>query len=202
MSSLKRVLLSITHLESGSTPLLNILDRNPRVQFLRSNPMIQNYMDLKVITSIPHKLDSVAAMHALDISFNYQLGPRTHVPHAHYLFIVRQPDHVLGKLIADKAYKQTDAAMYYCYRLRRICEIAKRVQQGMLLTFDDIRRGDHVAPLKSFLGLKEDVLHQPEVFESMQSSSVIDGNTLEWCRDCYERHLFFLKSLPLTKINL
>ena len=92
--------------------------------------------------------------------------------------------------------------MYYCYRLRRICEIAKRVKHGMLLTYDDIQRGDYVGPLKTFLGLKEDIAHTPEVFDYLKlPPNVISKDVLEWCRDCYERHLFFLKSLPLVSVN-
>jgi hypothetical protein len=202
MSSIKRVMISVTHLASGSLPLLNLLNRNPRVQFVQTNPVIQNYVDLKALTGMTHKLSSVAAIFALESNFNYQLGSKIKIPHAHYLFTVRQPDPVLNLLVSDGIYDQKGAAMYYCYRLRRICEIAKRVKHGMLLTYDDIQRGDHIAPLKTFLGLKEDVLHIPEFFNHLKSPpNVINREILEWCRDCYERHLFFLKRLPLAGVN-
>jgi hypothetical protein len=202
MSSLKRVLLSVTHLASGSLPLLGLLNRNPRVQFVRANPVIQNYVDLRAFTAQTHKLSSVAAIFALEANFNYQLGSKNLPLHAHYLFTVRQPTPVLNLLVADNLYGHKEAAMYYCYRLRRICEIAKRVRHGMLLTYDDIQRGDHVVPLKTFLGLKEDVLHLPEAFDHLKPPpNVIKREILDWCQDCYERHLFFLKSLPLVGVS-
>lgn len=201
MSSLKRVLLSVTHLASGSLPLIGLLDRNPRIQFVRTNPVIQNYTDLKALTSLPHKLTSVAAMFALDINYNYQLGSKNLVPHAHYLFVVRSPEPVLNILMSQGGYAEQGAAMYYCYRLRRICEIAKRAKHGMLLTYDDIRQGEYVKPIKSFLNLREDVSYEPEMFDNSKSSNTVKKDTLEWCQDCYERHLFFLKSLPLVQIN-
>lgn len=154
------------------------------------------------MTSMPHKLNSVAAMFALDLNFNYQLGSKNLVPHAHYLFTVRQPEPVLNTLIAGGIYGHREAAMYYCYRLRRMCEIAKRVKHGMFLTFEDIQRGDYVDVIKSFLNLKEDISHLPEAFDHLKpKSNVVSSKTLDWCQDCYERHLFFLKSLPLVGVS-
>ena len=181
---------------------MNLLDKNPRVQFIQAHVIIQNYMDIGAITSMSHKMNSVAAMFALELTANYQLGSKISLPHVHHLFVVRQPDPVLNFLVANGIYNQTSAAMYYCYRLRRICEIAKRAKYGMLLTFDDIQSGAYTTPIKSFLGLKDDVSHIPAVFDHLKSANnVIKKDILEWCRDCYERHLFFLRSLPLAGVS-
>lgn len=181
---------------------MGLLNHNPRVQFVQSSPVIQNYTDLKVLTSAPHKLNSVAAMFAFDLNFNYQLGSKNIMQHAHYLFSVRQPEPVLNILVSQVGYSEQGAAMYYCYRLRRICEIAKRVNHGMLLTYDNIQNGEYVVPIKSFLSLRDDVLYDYNIFNHLKTTSnTIKKDTLAWCQDCYERHLFFLKSLPLIKIN-
>mgnify|MGYP003420846787 FL=1 len=203
MPSLKRVLFSVTHLASGSLPLLGLLNLNPRVQFVPTNPVIHDYTDLQALTGLPHKMNSVAAMFAFEINFNYQFGSKQSIPHAHHLFVVRPPDPTLNLLVASGLYSLDDAARYYCFRLRRICEIAKRVRQGMLLTYDDIQRGEYVGKLKSFLGLKDDPRHVPEAFDYLKPSVIneFDSKTLDWCRDCYERHLFFLKSLPLECVS-
>ncbi len=202
MPSLKRVLFSITHLGSGSLPLLNILNQNPRVQFSPASPVVHNYTDLQPLTATPHKMTSVAAMYAFEIAYNYQFGTRNPVRHAHHLFVVRQPEAVLTLLVSG-GYGREEAARYYCYRLRRICEIAKRVEQGMLLTFDDLQRGEYGSAVKTFLGLKDEPAHAPEAFESLKPSlpCPVSQKTLDWCQDCYERHLFFLKSLPLAGVN-
>lgn len=202
MSSLKRVLLSITHLGSGSLPLLGLLNRNPRVQLLQTNTTVHSYPDLRAITSQRHKLGSSAAMFAIDLNYNYQLGPRVQLPHAHHLFVVRPPEVVLNLLVSKGFFKQEQAARYYCFRLRRMCEIAKRVGTGMLLTYDDIQRGDYTETLGEFLGLKEPVVHVPKLFDHLNyTENVFAKPTMDWCRDCYERHLFFMKSLPLVTVS-
>lgn len=201
MSSLKRVLISVTHLASGSLPLMGLLNTNPRVQFIQTNPIINNYPDLKATLNMPHKMNSVAAMFALDINYNYQLSSSVYLPHAHYLFVIRPPDQVLNVLTSNGLYGHDQAANYYCFRLRRMCEIAKRVKHGMLLTYEEIIRGDHVEHLTDFLTLRESVLHSSENFDHLtMSKNTFKKETLEWCRDCYERHLFFLKRLPLNRL--
>ena len=197
-------MFSVTHLGSGSLQLLSLLNRNPRVQFVQSQPVIQNYIDLRALIDVPHKLNSIAALYAVDINFNYQLGSKYLIPHADYLFVVRQPEPVLNLLVESGLYDSLTAATYYCYRLRRICEIAKRVKSGMLLTFDEIRNGDHIEPLKRFVSLKEDISHEPAVFEKLKPvSKNINKETLDWCSDCYERHLFFLRNIQsLNKSSL
>lgn len=203
MSSPKRVLFSISHLASGVTPLLYLLNSNPRVQLLRSEAMFQNYNDLKALTSFSHKTNSAAAIYAFDISYNHQMGSKVVFPHADYLFLIRPPEPSINLLIASKLYSPTTAVNYYCYRLRRMCEIAKRVKSGIILTYDDLISGDHVAPLTTFLRLKEDVIHQADCYERLKppETNLIPTDLISWAKDCYERHLFFMRSLPLVQIS-
>lgn len=200
--AVKRVLLSVSHLGSGSLQLLSLLNHNPRVQFTNTQTPIRDYTDLQAVTSIPHKMNSVAAMYAIEVNHNFQLGPKNVAPHAHHLFLIRRPDPSIGMMVEHGIYRQHEAAMYYCYRLRRICEIAKRAESGMLLTYEDLENGSYVQPLSKFLGLKEEVEFVPNVFEAFKPRSPVDlGRDEAWCRDCYERHLYYLKSLPLTRIS-
>lgn len=200
--AVKRVLLSVTHLASGSLQLLSLLNHNPRVQFTNTQTPIRDYTDLQAVTSIPHKMNSVASMYAIEINHNFQLGPRTSIPHAHHLFLIRRPDPSIGMMVEHGVYRQHEAAMYYCYRLRRICEIAKRTKSGMFLTYEDLESGDYVRPLTKFLELKDDVEFDQKVFESLKPSNPVDlGRDESWCRDCYERHLYYLKSLPLARVS-
>ena len=198
----KRVLLSVSHLGSGSLQLLSLLNHNPRVQFLNTQTPIRDYTDLQAVTSISHKMNSVAAMYALEINHNFQMGSRNFIPHVHHLFVVRRPNPSISLMVQNGIYRQHEAAMYYCYRLRRICEIAKRVGSGLLLTYEDLESGDYVKPLSKFLGLKEEAEFDPNVFSSFAPESSLDlGKDENWCDDCYERHLYYLKNLPLLRIT-
>jgi hypothetical protein len=200
--AVKRVLLAVSHLGSGSLQLLSLLNHNPRVQFANTQTSIRDYTDLQAITSSPHKMNSLAAMYAMEINHNFQLGPKNIAPHAHYLFVLRRPEPSIGLMVQNGVYRPHEAAMYYCYRLRRMCEIAKRVGTGMLLTYEDLESGEYVTPLSKFLGLKEEAEFDPKVFQAMRPTSKTSlGRDEAWCEDCYERHLYYLKSLPLERIT-
>jgi len=164
-----------------------------------SQPVINNYTDLKPFTAQPHKLNSSAAMYAFEINYNFQMGSRKAIPDIHYLFVIRKPKPTLDSLVSAKLYHPDSVAMYYCYRLRRICEIAKRVS-GMLLTYDQIVSGEYIEPLGNYLGLKDRIIHSESEFSHLQAPSYpFDKKVMEWCDDCYERHLFFLKNQPLIR---
>ena len=74
---MKKIVLVISHLASGSTALCQILDKNPRIQWCRAD-LIYNHPDiLESLTSQPHKLSNSAAIWLDDVLYNFSFSHKS-----------------------------------------------------------------------------------------------------------------------------
>jgi hypothetical protein len=100
----------------------------------------------------------------------------------------------VNNLVASGRYDVRRAHAYYSFRLRRICEMAARTPGAVLV--EQSRCGEALGLVESYLGLKPP-LAVPEF--PPDAADV----PLAWRKKadaCYERHLYFLKSLPLMRV--
>ena len=60
-----------------------------------------------------------------ELCFNHQLRSRSLYQACHYIYVVREPA-VSLPLIVGEGYTDIMALNYYCFRLRRLCEMAQK----------------------------------------------------------------------------
>jgi hypothetical protein len=152
---MKKVCFIASHLMSGSSTLFEMLDHNPRVQGFRSSRPYYDMPTIMALTKHPHKLNTQAAIFVDELLYNYWLQTKDAYRYCKFIYVVRPPEGVLGELVAQKLYKPQQACDYYCYRLRRMCEMAKRTPGAVLLTYEDIVTGRGLPLIEEYLGLKQ-----------------------------------------------
>ena len=182
---MKKVCFLLTHQCSGSEPLLETLGANPRIQVYRTGRTYLHPLSLEDLTGMPHKTRNAAAVWLDEIRYNYQFGNKSLYPLARFLYMVRPAAPTLTCLVTG-GYEPDFAARYYCYRLRRLAEMAKRTPGAILITPDKPAL-DLVA---EYLSLKQPLLSfqaQPAVVASL------DWELVRHCEERYEWHLFFMK---------
>ncbi len=126
------------------------------------------------------------------ITYNYQLSPVLY-DHAEFIYFVRSPRDSLNHLVTEKKYTEVGALRYYCYRLRRLCEMARKTG-GVLLTWDDLVEKRAFPLLKEKFVLKE----IPYPYRKDTSPLKVSESVVEQGQRRYNRYLSFLQRLPLT----
>lgn len=151
---MKKVCFVVSHLMSGSSPLCEVLNDNPRVEHFRLN---RPYNDMTAVLDLiwrDHKTKTSAAVYLDELLYNYSLQTKNVYSWCKFIYVVRPPRPTLNLLVSKKVHSPSAAVRYYGYRLRRMCEMAKRTG-GVLLTWDDLVTGRGLPLVEEHLGLKE-----------------------------------------------
>ncbi len=175
---IRKVTLVISHEGSGSSELCKSLDRNPRVQWCRSNLIYDHPFILEQIMSIPHKLNNSAAIWMEELLYNFYFTHKRIYEMCRFIYVIREPRSSVNPL-------------YYTYRLRRMCEMARKTPGAVLLTYDDIITGRGFPLLEEYLCLKESIMPVDAVKSDFLGSSEAQKS--------YERYFYYLKNLNLRK---
>ncbi len=193
-NDMKKVCFITSHLKSGSDVLYNILDQNPRVQgFHLDHP----YYDMPTIwnlTQQKHKNDTQAAIYLDELFFNYWLQTKDAYKYCKFIYVIRPPEQTLNELI--RIYKPQAACNYYCYRLRRMCEMAKRTPGAVFLTYEDILTGRGLPLVEQYLGLKQKLEMIPT--EKGTSANLVPLGLVLHADKAFNRYFQFLRSQPLV----
>jgi hypothetical protein len=94
---------------------------------------------------------------------------------------------------------------YYCFRLQRMCEMAKRTPGAVLLTWDDMISGLGFDVIERYIGLKQPLENDVGAFESIKEgikNDLIPFDLLQYAEQAFERYFSFLKNQNLQKAYL
>jgi hypothetical protein len=147
-----------------------------------------------------HKLNTNAAIWMDELMFNHLLCTEAfYYGVAKFIYVIREPFPTINGIVSHHKYSPEAAVRYYCYRLRRLCEMAKRTPGAVLLTWDDLLTGRLDGEVEDYLNLKTPIQKLPEWYNSYRQEfpDVVPTDLREWAEDSYERHLFFLKNQDL-----
>ncbi len=186
---MKKVCFLIGHEQSGSNILFDILSANPRIQGYKTLTTYNHPLSLESLTNLPHKLRNTAAIWLTELLHNYQFSCKKLYNICKFIYMIRPAEATLNGLV--DVYDAECAAMYYCYRLQRICEMAKRTPGAVLVT--DMSA---LPLIEEYLGLKEHLL--PPELENVPTKNLVKWEIVQKCQESYERHLFFLRSQNLS----
>lgn len=195
---MKKVAFIVSHLGSGSAELLDILNRNPRVLIQNQNAEYAHPTDLEWLYNSGHKMDSAAAVYGDHLVTNVSFYCRPLYKECFFIYVVRSARPSLHEIISQYGHKPKNALLYYTFRLRRICEMARQTPGAVLLTWEDVANGKGLPLVEEYLGLKEP-LKINELKENEQN--FIDLSIISDAQESYERHLYYLKQLDLRRLG-
>lgn len=157
-------------------------------------------MTLLALTDQPHKLPNRSAIYMDELLSNHQLCTKVAYKECAFVYVVREPGPVLNFMVGNDKLKPSFAIRKYLYRLRRLCEMAKRTPGAVLLTWDDLAVGRGLNLIEEYLGLRQPILYDPKLlapFRRTFATALIDPVLVKSTEDAYQRYLYFLKSQNL-----
>ena len=197
---MRKVLFLISHLFSGSSFLFDSLEQNPKIQGFRTNMIYDDPGKLLQLTKLKHKLNNRAAIYLEEVLFNHVITCKDLYNYCKFIYVIREPEPVLNALVGFKTYPANCAVRHYCYRLRRICEMAKRTPGAVFLTWEDLKLGRGDSLIENYLDLKETLKTNTDLFVTPpKRDNLLSFEQMQWASRCYEKHLYFLKQQNLIR---
>ena len=122
---MKTTLFITSHLFSGSDLLVNSLNENPRVQIWTTGSMYSHPSNLEYLHLLDHKMDNTAAIYGDHLLYDVSLTNKVFYDFCKFIYFIRPARSVISELLLTGR-KLPYAIRYYCFRLRKICEMEKR----------------------------------------------------------------------------
>lgn len=202
---MKKIVFICSHQYSGSEILYQSLNRHPRIQGYKGQ-VLGNYssgLQLLTLTKQNHKCQNRSAIYMDEILFNFQISSKDAYKYCKFIYVLRKPEIPINFLIYKDRKKPSFAVLYYKFRVRRLCEMAKRTPGAIFLTYEQLCAGEGMDLIKEYLDLPTDIEFNPKEMEAVNRGFGTDllglNHRLEVERT-YERYLYFLRNLPLRRL--
>jgi hypothetical protein len=188
-----------THLGSDNWPLSKSL--MPLAYVSRTDT---NYDHPEVLFDfykrVPYHRSMILGDHLMH---NFSLSHTGFLNFCKFVYFIRDGRHTMYDMINHKYFEGNPerCLLYYCYRLRRLCEMARNTPGAVLLTWNDIKEKKGMDLLKKYLGLMRVPIIDTE--PNYPKTSNINYGIIQKADECYERHYYYLKKcdLKLTDRN-
>lgn len=197
---MKKVCFVVSHLGSGSSDLVEILNGNPRCSIEESSARYESPLDLERLFLKPHKCRDSSAVYGDHLLFNASLSCRGLYERCKFIYVIRPARPALNEIAMRGEYKDKFAARYYSFRLRRICEMARKTGDSLLLTWDDLSSGVAFPSIEDYLGLKTQLKAEHKHFTACANDN-FDERLVSECQDAYERYYYYLTGLGMRRAN-
>lgn len=196
---MKKVCFVVSHLGSGSGDLVEVLNGNPRCDIQSSSVRYASPDDLEWLFARPHKCRDSSAVYGDHLLFNSSLSCRSMYDFCRFVYVIRPARQSLNEMsvLADSP-RGRFAARYYSFRLRRVCEMARRTPGALFLTWDDLSSGKAFPSLEEHLGLKVQLKAEHRHFKACLRDD-FDERLINECQDAYERYYYYLVGLGLKR---
>lgn len=197
---MKRVCFVVSHLGSGSTDLVDVLNGNPRCDIKSSSVRYSGPEDLEWLFAGRHKCRDSSAIYGDHLLFNTSLSCRNLYDICKFIYVVRPARASLNEIpmVREHGLSGRFAARYYSFRLRRICEMARRTKDALFLTWDDLASGRAFPSIEEYLGLKSQLKAEHDHFSASVRDD-FDERLISECQDAYERYYYYLAGLGLNR---
>ena len=196
---MKKLLFIASHLGSGYEKLGAILNENNRIMMYSTGMVYSHPENVRILYDFGHKLDNSAAIYGDYILFNPNLSHSSYYDFAKFIYVISSAEYTLNKLIEDD-YDELRACRYYCFRLRRIYEMARRTPGAVLLTRDNLQDQKGADLIEDYLELP-DKLDFSSLFINAPNSNVIKPSLVEEAQNTYEKYLYNMRQLDLRLIR-
>ena len=202
---MKKIVFICSHQYSGSNILYEALDKHPRIQGFKG-VTIGTYFSgsqLLSLTQNEHKLKNRSAIYMDEILYNFQISSKDVYKYCKFIYVLRKPEVPISYLIANDKKKPSFALLYYKFRVRRLCEMAKRTPGAVFLTYEQLCAGQGIELIKEYLDLPSDIDFNPSEMEKINrgfGTDLLGLNLRSEVERTYERYLYFLKNQPLRRL--
>ena len=174
--------------------LMDMILTNRKAARIRRSPE-QVYFDPTSLTFLQteaSKFRPHARLFVDKIVLNHEVASDNYLKLCDYIFMIREPESTLNWLVTSGKFKSVDTALrYYCFRLRRLCEMAKKTPRRVVVTWDELVDKSCLPELKKFLGMKElTSVYKPTTFKK-----VVDVGVISKGQKCYDKHLQYLRAI-------
>jgi len=191
---MRKTVFIVSHLGSGYENLLPSLLENSRI-ILVSNCSYNYYRNLLDIINVPCNLKyKNKATYSLDcLLHNHMFSARDSYKDCKFIYLIDEPKYVLPKLYEINQHPNiNNMKSYYLYRLRRICEMAKRTENAVFLTRRDLSNPMSYEIIENYLNLKEklEIVRKNDDYLNTDS---IPQSVLDETEMAYEKYLYYLK---------
>jgi hypothetical protein len=187
---MKKVIFLMSHFGSGSNALYALLASQPRIMGVENENVYDNQTSLIAVAERKHKLNNASRMYLDHILYNFQYSLKPD-PWVKMIFLVREPEGSIDYMVNRKIFKRPEAKMYYLYRLRRICELAKKNPNSIFLTYSILREGRGLKELNDYLELKENISFSQE-FNVPSGKSCLHIREYEDLSAAYEKYIYYV----------
>jgi len=201
---MKKVVFICSHLYSGSDALYESMNLHQKIQGFKSykGNIYESPLHLLRLCENIHKINNRSAVYLDNLVYNYQISTKSVYDYCKFIYVLTKPEHVINSLISIEKKKVSHAINYYNFRLRRICEMAKRTPGAIFLTFEDMAQGKGMNLISDYLELREPVEFNPlylAPFQKTFSTDLLGSVLRSQVEDTYERYLYFLKNQLLLR---
>ena len=192
---MKKVAFIVSHLGSGSFELINILNKNSRCNFFNSNSQYSHPDDVRWMFNYAKLSNYSGSIFGDHLLYNSSFSCKSLYNYCKFIYIVRSPRFALNEIYNNKKVK--NFLLYYKFRLRRICEMAKNTPNFLFFTWEDLANQSAFPILEKFLNLKEPLQKDDDLFK-IETESNINESIISDAEDCYERYYYYLNNLKRT----
>jgi hypothetical protein len=192
------ILFLVSHLGAGYNQLANSLNSHPRISIQNIQGTYSHVSDIELLMSAGHKMMGPAAIYGDCLLYNYQFCHKPLLKWCKFIYLIHQPEESLKEILLLKngSYTPLNALRYYSFRLRRICEMAKRTPGAVVIRFRDITNDKVEELISDYLKIKGLKI---SIKEKKSPENQVPYEILSKAEDCYERHLYYLKNLEVRR---
>lgn len=187
---MKKVVFLMSHVGSGSNALYALLASHQRIMGIENENVYDNQSSLIAAANRKHKLNNASRMYLDHILYNFQYSLKPD-PWIKMVFLVREPEGSIDYMVNRKIFKRPEAKRYYLYRLRRMCELAKRNPNSLFLTYSRLREGKGLIELRDYLDLKDDLSFSQE-FMVPSGKNCLQLPEYESLSSAYEKYIYYV----------
>ena len=199
---MRKTVFIVSHVGSGYKVLLSTLLRNPRIIPI-SNQSQNSYYTLFDILNAPieYSFFNKATYFIDSILYNHLFSAYDAFKFCKFIYLIEQPRYALPRIIQEKSKSNLlNCQRHYLYRIRRMCEMAKRTPNAIFLQGNDLYKPETYNIIENYLNLNEK-LEIPSLKPDYLSIDCVPQNLLDLSESAYEKYLYFVKQQNLIFVN-
>jgi hypothetical protein len=188
---MNKILLIVSHLESGSDVLVQSLDSGVKLQRLNFN-LYSNLdcLSFKRPNTEYRKRPKVYFDHIL---YNHEFSCKELFKYLNFIYVVGDPKKSLDNIVHNKTYDERTACNYYCFRVRRIYEMIKKSNDCLVFFNEDIHNDETYNKIHQMIGIKDKIKIKNNIQDKKEI--YIDRNIMSEAERFYEKYRYKIKSL-------
>lgn len=189
LKNMKRIVLIVSHLGSGSASLCYCLAQSKIMQWMQDGIIYDDPSATESLLGVKHKYSDKTGFYLNEVLYNYQISHKVVYHLCETVYLIRDPKSSI-KFLKPKDAEY--ALNYYIFRLRRIYEMIKNTKGAIFLTWDDLVNKKGLQLLTKKFNLSNDL--QFTEFASEKKLFSLPKSLLAQAERAYELCLYRVKS--------